>query len=216
LSPHAPSYVPSNSGFVYPPGFSPSPAEPYARRGPTGDRVAAVSYPDLSLSNRQPYPDAAAAVMANHHLSPLDALANQYGWAAQRLAGQQGQAQRNSQVGSQFSAYSNAHLGPGMYGSHPYASNAYGPPVAMPDDPYTRGATAYAGQRPMTSYMARPATNTTVRSNPNNTQASRTNHRSNENATAGPSVQGGHTAPRTQVQDQVSAFEQMHNAAQAR
>ncbi|KAF2628622.1 hypothetical protein BU25DRAFT_420593 [Macroventuria anomochaeta] len=216
-------------------GTSPLPAEPYAR--PPGGSMGARHQSTVrrrisqdSLDHRV-HSNAIAAAMENR-VSPLDALTAQYGRASQRLGDHQGHHQRHSQPGSGYSVYNNAGLGTNTYGLHQFAyappsgtfgtpQGAFDPPMAMADDPYTRGASAHTGQphgstaRPVSTQPA-PAANYAGPPYPRSAQGTRSSQRSSENAHGVSSVQGGRTGRTSQVQDQVSAFEQMHNAAQPR
>ncbi|KAJ4343702.1 hypothetical protein N0V95_006568 [Ascochyta clinopodiicola] len=217
-TPNISSFAPPIPGFVGQWGASPLPAEPYARTSSIGHRPAQAIHratqADPSLGSQS---NAVAAAVENR-ASPLDTLTAQYGWASQRLADQQSEPQRVHHAGRQSPAYYSAYSGP----------SPYGPPMAMADDPYTLGATAHAGQHPL-SHTAPPISaqhvpmldypgppNYHVPSLPRTTQAIRSGQRSSENAHVGSLVQDARVARNAQVREQVSAIEQMQNAAQPR
>lgn len=128
----------------------------------------------------------------------------------------------SSTYGSQSFAYG---LYPGAFGQAPAMMpsplGASALPMAMADDPYTRGVSANAGRPYNTtarSFSAQPgpAANYAAPSLPRSTHGWRSGQRSSENGPVGSSAQRPRTGQASQVQDQVSAFEQMNNVAQPR
>lgn len=161
--------------------------------------------------------------------SPLETLAVYARREAQRLGNHQAQAQRGIQFGSVPQPISTSGQGPNPYQhAHGPPSYAHGPPtgafnqpMAMADDPYTRGVSAHISQSYGSSLNPRNAqpaqsSSSIASSHPRNTQAGRSNQRSSENAPVGYTSQVGQTGRTSQVREQVSAFEQMHDAAQPR
>ena len=239
-TPTASSFAPSVPAFPRQSSASPLPAEPYAR--PFAGSIGAGHQPAIrrrisqDSSDREGLPSAIAAAMENR-VSPLEALTAQIGWASRRLGDQQVQHPRSSQFGSGHSAFYDPSPRVSAYGPHQlvYGPSSFGqpsgmlgplpdafsPPMAMADDPYTRGVSAHAGRpyastaRPVTSQSV-PTADYHVPPYPRNTQGGRSGQRSSENAPVGSSAQAGRTGQRSQVQDQVSAFEQMHNVVQPR
>lgn len=225
--------APPIRGFFSQRGASRLPAEPYTRAGNVPNRIQSLVRPATQDDVHAAHPDAMTAALENR-LSPLDALTAQYGATSQRLAEQHRQPQRGF--------YQTGRQGPALYRS------PYGPPTAMADDPYSRGATAHSGRSqamPRTVHTQRvpsshgsphysvppnspappnflvpmndPAmASYSVPPYPRTTQAARSGQRSSENAPVGFASQGSRPARTMPVQDQVSAFEQMHHAAQPR
>lgn len=217
-TPNTSNFSQLNPAFANQWSASPLPAEPYTRTsyirtGTVGTHPQAAFRCDTQDDlDRVTHPSAIAAAVENR-ISPLDVLTAQYEWASQRLADQQGQPQRDFHSGSQSSAYYSARPG----------SGTYGPPMAMADDPYTRGATAHAGRLRVAPHTGRPfsvqpvpVTNHTITPSSRSAQVTRSSQRSSENAPVSVPIQSGRGARNTQVQDQVQAFEQMHSAAQSR
>ncbi|KAF1930154.1 uncharacterized protein M421DRAFT_385694 [Didymella exigua CBS 183.55] len=221
---------------------SPLPAEPYGRpsAGNLGTRFqqAIHRYVSSDSSSREVPTDATAATM-EERASPLDVLEAQIERASHHVGEQQGRQYRRSHPESGQSAYRTA--GPGIssfdqfqftYGA---SSNAFdqpasmlgpsqgefGAPMAMADDPYTRGVSAHVGRsygstvRPISAQPV-PAASHAAPPYARSTHGGRSVQRSSENAPVGSSGQERRTARASQVQDHVSAFEQMQNAAQPR
>jgi hypothetical protein len=212
-------------------------------------RTASQSSQDSS--GRESHSNAVTAAIENH-ISPLDTLTARYGRVAQRLADQQGQTQRNSRPRAEGHAYRSASFGPSAYGSTPSAHappsayppggyglpsgaygsqpdtfnsppNAFAPPMAMADDPYTRGVSANVSRphgiphatRPVSAQHA-PTSNYVVSPHSRGMQAARSGQRSSENAPVGSTAQGAHAAWTTQVQNHLSHVEQTSFTAQSR
>ena len=137
--------------------------------------------------------------------SPLDALIAYTEREAQRLRNHEVHLQQNAQVGGTHpvvSNYRNRWASPGPY----QFTHSPPPQMTMADDPYTRGVSA-----------VQPRGSTPRSGRSRHTQAAppsypRSNQRSSENAP----VPAGQSMRTSQVQEQASAFEQMHNTRQAR
>ena len=214
---------------------SPLPAEPYGRpsAGHLGTRFqqAIHRYVSSDSSSREVPNDAMAATI-EERASPLDILEAQIERASHHLGEQHGRQYQRSHLESTHSAYRNA--GPGVSSYDQYQS-AYAapsttyeqsvsllgpPPMAMADDPYTRGVSANIGRshgstmRPSSAQPVPPASYDPPYAR--NTHVGRSGQRSSENAPVSSSNQERRASRTSQVQDHVSAFEQMQNAAQPR
>jgi hypothetical protein len=137
--------------------------------------------------------------------SPLDALIAYTEREAQRLRNHEVHLQRNAQVGGTHPVVANSRNR--WASSGPYQFTHSPPPqMTMADDPYTRGVSA-----------VQPRGSTPRSGRSRHTQAAppsypRINQRSSENAP----VLTGQPIRASQVREQVSAFEQMHNTHQPR
>ncbi|KAF9700216.1 hypothetical protein EKO04_001312 [Ascochyta lentis] len=239
-TPNTSSFTPPIPAFVGQWGTSPLPAEPYTRTGNTGNRLQpATRRATQDDPGRASHSNAVAAAVENR-LSPLDALTTQYGRASQSLAGQQREPQRR-----QGSAYYITHFGPYPYSppmamaDDPYTLGATAHAGQLHIVPTTRlvsaqptpvfnhhGPPNYHGPNYHGSPNHHDIPNHQptypgpsaypVLPLPRTMQAVRSGQRSSENAPVGPSTQDGHVARNAQVREQVSAFEQMQNAAQPR
>lgn len=221
---------------------SPLPAKPYGRpsAGNLGTRFqqAIHRYVSSDSSSREVATNAISATM-EERASPLDVLEAQIGRVSQHLGEQQGRQQRRSHPESARSADRNAGPGTSIFDRYQFAygassntfdqpssmsgptQGAFGPPMAMADDPYTRGVSAHVGRsygstvRP-TSAQPVPAASYAAPPYARSTYGGRSGQRSSENASVGSSGQERRTGRTSQVQDHVSAIEQMQNATQPR
>lgn len=172
-----------------------------------------------------------SAITINHD-SPLDALAAHTARQSQRLENYQAYTQRGAQFRNAhptFYSPGNTRVSPNFpqsaYGSPPntlgLSGGAFNQPMAMADDPYTRGVSANTGHpfgmitHPR-STQATQATSHANRPYPRSSQSVRRTQRSSENAPVGSAAQSGPPSRTSQVREQVSAFEQMQNAARPR
>ena len=208
-----------------------------------------------NTTDRHTYSDAVVAAMENR-VSPLDTLTAQYGRVAQRLADQQGEVQRHGHLRNERRHHRSAVTGLSTHGLTPSghaplpasslggygpsaaygssqntsdpAANALAPPMAMADDPYTRGVSANVGRPHGMPHAARPVSAQPALSSGHalspearGTQAARSSQRSSENAPISSMFQGSVLrGPRdtwpTRVQEYVAYVEQTHYPTQSR
>lgn len=220
---------------------SPLSAEPYGRpsAGHLDKRFQQNIHRHVSSesSSREVLGDAITATI-EERASPLDVLGAQLERASHHFGEQYGRPYRRSHPESAHSAHRSAGPGISPYEQHQFVygtssstfgqsssmlgqpQTIFGPPMAMADDPYTRGVSANVGRSngsTVHSTSAQPfnipvAARTYARS----THLGRISQRSSENAPVGSSGRERNAVWTSQVQDHVSAFEQMQNAAQSR
>lgn len=210
---------------------SPLPAEPYGRpsAGHLGTRFQQAIHRCVSSdSSSRAVPDDAMAATFEERASPLDVLEAQIERASHHLGEQHGRQHRRSHPESAHSAYRYAGPGASSYDQYHFAQPTFeqpasilGPPsMAMADDPYTRGVSANEGRTH--GLTVHPSSAQPVPAAPHNSPYARSTHggrsgqQSSENTPVGSSNQERRAARTSQVQDHVSAFEQMQNAAQPR
>lgn len=220
---------------------SPLPAEPYGHPSAghlsTRFQQAIHRYVSSDTSSREVPGDTITATV-EERASPLDVLEAQIERASHHFGEQYGRHYRRSHPESAHSAYRSAGPGTSPYEQHQFVYGAssstfgqsssmldqpqttFGPPMAMADGPYTRGVSANVGRsygshvRP-TSAQPVPVP-VAARTYGRSTHPGRSGQRSSENAPVGSSGQERNVIRTSQVQDHVSAFEQMQNAAQSR
>lgn len=214
---------------------SPLPAEPYGR-GPTGSlgnrfQQAIHRYVSSDSSSRE-VPDDAMAATVEERASPLDVLEAQIGLVSHYVDEPQGRRYRRSHPGSVQPAYRNIGSGTSPHNQYQLAygapsstcdqpSSMLGPPrgtfgAPMADDPYTRGVSAHVGRSYGSTVRPTSAQPVPTSSYARSTHNGRNGQRSGDNAAAGSIAQEARIGQAPQVQDYVSAFEQMQHVAQPR
>jgi hypothetical protein len=214
---------------------SPLPAEPYGRpsAGHLGTRFQqAIHLYVSSDSSSREVPDDAMAASIDERASPLDILEAQIERASHHLGEQHGRQYRRSHPESAHLGFRNAGPGASSYDQYHFVHGASStafeqpasmlgpPPMAMADDPYTRGVSAHVGRSHGSTVRlssAQPVPDPSYDpAYARSTHVERSGQRSSENAPVGSADQERRAARTSQVQDHVSAFERMHNATRPR
>lgn len=222
--------MPSRSSFA--PALSASLTNSDARIPGSHASSQPITHPGVGQNNHSTHGGSTISTAVINRDSPLGTLAAHTAREAQRLDDRQGyNTQQSAQFGSAHPTFYNpsnrwasrnpSHMTHGSPRNAGLTGGAFHAPMAMADDPYTRGVSAHTEHRygmvtqpppPQLIHASGYANTPYSRS----TQSVRSNRRSSENAPVGFAVHTGQPSRNSQVREQVSAFEQMHNAAQSR